>query len=55
MTEAMIGGASMQEAMKPSGTKTAKEAKPKPAQTATPMRADHDMSDMSDMSGMDHK
>jgi uncharacterized protein (DUF305 family) len=55
MTEAMIGGATMQQAMKQSGAKTAKEAKPKPAPTATSMPADHDMDDMSDMSGMDHK
>jgi uncharacterized protein (DUF305 family) len=54
MTEAMLGGASMQEAMKKSATTSAKEAKAEPTSTAPTKPADHNMSDMSNMSGMNH-
>ena len=54
MTEAMLGGASMQDAMKKSGTTSGKEAKAKPASAAATKPADHNMSDMSNMSSMNH-
>ncbi len=63
MTEAMIGGASMQDAMKKSGAKAATKAKadlaPAPAKTSAKAKpaskqAEHDMSNMSNMAGMNH-
>lgn len=52
MTEAMIGGASMKEAMKKSGAKSTQA--PADAAKTTSTTADHDMSNMSNMAGMNH-